>query len=93
MSVRLKPESVKYPYFMFFIIYNRETRTWHGGGMKEFKSSKYVTGAKVYQSYDYAEKVVRSICGGNQSIGNFVILRYTATATEALEIEEEISGD
>lgn len=42
MSIRLKPETVKYPSFMFFVIYNKNTMTWHKGGMKKFISSKYI---------------------------------------------------
>lgn len=89
MSIRLKPESVSYPYFMFFVIYNKNTRTWHSGGMKKFVSSKHITGAKTYQSYDYAEKVVKNICE-EQDINNFAIIRYTARATEAITPKEEI---
>lgn len=84
MSIRIKPESVRYPYFMLFVVYNKKTRTWHAGGMKKFVSSKYIAGAKMYQSYDYAEKVVKNICG-EQNINNFVIIRYVATATEAID--------
>lgn len=87
MSIKLKPESVRYPQFMFFVIYNKNTGTWHAGGMKEFKDSKYITGAKMYQSCDYAEKVVQNICD-EQDTSNFVIIRYTATATEAIHQEK-----
>ena len=88
MSIRLKPESVRYPYFMLFVIYNKATGTWHAGGMKEFKGSKHIAGAKMYQSYDYAEKVVNNICD-EQDINNFVIIRYSATATEAIAQNKE----
>lgn len=83
MSIRIKPESVCYPHFMLFVIYNKNTGTWHAGGMKEFVSSKHISGAKMYQSYDYAKKVVQNIYG-EQNINNFVIIRYVATATEAI---------
>lgn len=87
MSIKLKPESVSYPYFMFFVIYNKNTSTWHSGGMKEFVSSKHISGAKMYQSCDYAEKVVKNICV-EEDINSFAIIRYTATATEIIALEE-----
>lgn len=90
MSFKLKPESVRYPYFILFVIFNKNIGAWHAGGMKEFVNSKHITGAKMYQSYDYAEKVVKNICG-KQDINNFVIIRYVATATEAIGQENEIS--
>lgn len=89
MSIKLKPETVSYPQFMFFVIYNKSTRTWHAGGMKKFVSSKHISGAKMYQSCDYAKKVVKSICG-EQDINSFAIIRYIATATEVVPLEEEI---
>lgn len=88
MSIRLKPETVKYPSFMFFVIYNKNTMTWHKGGMKKFISSKYISGAKMYLSCNYAEKVIKNICNTEQEIDNFIILRYEARATEAIKIEE-----
>lgn len=89
MSTRVKPETVSYPYFMLFVIYNKRDRTWHKGGMKKFMPGRYVTEAKMYQSCTYAEKVVRAICEEGQNISDFVILRYNARATEAIAIGEE----
>ena len=89
MSVKVKSETVPYPYFMLFVIYNKKAGAWHKGGSKEFIPSKYVTGAKMYQSYIYAEKVVKAICEEGQDISDFVILRYEARATEAIVCEEE----
>lgn len=89
MSTKVKPETVPYPYFMLFVIYNKRDRAWHKGGMEKFIPSKYVTGAKMYQSCTYAEKVARAICEEDQDIGDFVILRYNARATEAIAIGEE----
>lgn len=85
MSIRLKPEFVSYPQFMFFVIYNKNTRTWHVGGMKEFVGSKHISGAKMYQSCDYAEKVVKNICG--EDINSFAIIRYIAVAKEVVPLE------
>lgn len=87
MSIRLKPEFVRYPYFMLFVVYNKSNETWHAGGMKEFVSSKHISGAKMYQSYDYAEKVVKNICR-EKDVNNFVIIRYIARATEAIAQEK-----
>lgn len=84
MSIKVRPETVPYPYFMLFVIYNKKAGAWHNGGMKEFAPSEYVTGAKMYQSCAYAEKVVKAICEDGQSISDFVILRYEARATEAI---------
>lgn len=89
MSTRVKPETVPYPYFMLFVIYNKRDRAWHKGGMKKFMPGKYVTEAKMYQSCTYAEKVARSICEEGQDISDFVILRYNARATEAIAVSEE----
>lgn len=89
MSTRVKPETIPYPYFMLFAIYNKKARAWHKGGAKEFVPSKYITGAKLYQSCTYAEKVVEAICEEGQDISNFVILRYEARATEAMACKEE----
>lgn len=89
MSTRVKPETVSYPCFILFVIYSKCDRAWHKGGMKKFVPGKYVTGAKMYQSYDYAEKVVRSICKEDQDISDFVILRYNARATEAIVVSKE----
>lgn len=89
MSTRVKPETVSYPYFMLFVIYNKRDRTWHKGKMKKFMPGRYVTEAKMYQSCTYAEKVVRAICEEGQNISDFVILRYNARATEAIAIGEE----
>lgn len=85
MSIRLKPESVRYPQFMFFVVYNKNTGTWHAGGMKEFVSSKHISGAKMYQSCDYAKKVVKNIC--EDDINDFAIIRYIAAAKEIVPLE------
>lgn len=50
MSTRVKPETVPYPYFMLFVIYNKRDRAWHKGGMKKFMPGKYVTEAKMYRN-------------------------------------------
>lgn len=89
MSLKVKPETVPYPYFMLFVIYNKHDRTWHKGGTKKFIPSKYVTGAKMYQSCTYAEKVIAAICEEGQNVSDFVILRYEARATEAIVYKEE----
>lgn len=89
MSTKAKPETVPYPYFMLFVIYNKRDGAWHKGGMEKFVPSKYVTGAKMYQSCIYAEKVARSICEEGQDISDFVILRYNASATEAIAVSKE----
>lgn len=89
MSTRVKPETVPYPYFMLFVIYNKRDKAWHKGGMKNFIPGKHVTEAKMYQSCTYAEKVARAICEEGQNINDFVILRYTARATEAIVVSEE----
>lgn len=86
MSIKLKPETIKYPSVMFFVIYDKNTMTWHKGGMKNFISSKHISGAKMYLSCDYAEKVIKNICNTEEEIDNFVILRYIASATEAIKI-------
>ena len=84
MSIKVKPETAPYPYFMLFVIYNKRANAWHKGGVKEFVPSKYVTGAKMYQSCTYAEEVAKSICEEGQDISDFVILRYESRATEAM---------
>lgn len=89
MSIKVKSETVPYPYFMLFVIYNKKAGAWHRGGSKEFVPSKYVTGAKMYQSYTCAKKTVKAICEEGQDISDFVILRYEARATEAIACEEE----
>lgn len=89
MSIKVKPETVPYPHFMLFVIYNKKDGAWHKGGAKEFVPSKYITGAKLYQSCTYAEKVVADICEEGQDIDDFVILRYEARATEAMVCKEE----
>lgn len=88
-SIKLRPETVPYPYFMLFVIYNKKERAWHKGGMKEFTPSRYVDGAKMYQSYTYAEKVTMTICEEGQDINNFVILRYEARASEVIACGEK----
>ena len=87
-SNRVKPETVPYPYFMLFVIYNKKARAWHKGGAKKFVPSKYVTGAKMYQSCTYAEKVAVAICEDEQDVSDFVVLRYEARATEAIVCNE-----
>lgn len=89
MSTKVKPETIPYPYFMLFVIYNKKAGAWHKGGTKEFIPSKYITGAKLYQSCTYTEKVVEAICEEEQDISDFVILRYEARATEAIACKEE----
>lgn len=89
MSVKVKPETVPYPYFMLFVIYNKKAGAWHKGGVKKFEPSEYVTGAKMYQSCEYAEKIATAICEDEQDISDFVILRYEARATEAMVCKEE----
>lgn len=89
MSTRVRPETVPYPYFMIFVIYNKRVGAWHGGGTKKFKPSKYVTGAKMYQSCTYAKKIASAICEEGQDISDFVILRYDARAAEAIVCKEE----
>ena len=89
MSVKIRPEKVPYPCFMLFVIYNKRVGAWHKGGGKEFVPSKYVTGAKMYQSCDYAEKIAKAICKKGQDISDFVVLRYEARATEAIVCERE----
>lgn len=84
MSLKVKPEIVPYPYFMLFVIYNKKAGVWHKGGTKKFVPSKYVTGAKMYQSCTYAEKVVEAISGDGENISDYVILRYEARASEAI---------
>lgn len=84
MSLKVKPEIVPYPYFMLFVIYNKKAGAWHKGGTKKFVPSKYVTGAKMYQSCTYAEKVVEAIYGDGENISDYVILRYEARASEAI---------
>lgn len=93
MSLKVKPETVPYPYFMLFVIYNKHDRAWHKGGMKKFIPSKYVTGAKMYQSYTYAKKVVAAICEEEQNLSDFVILRYETRATEAIVCKEDVKGN
>ena len=85
----VRESTVPYPHFMLFVIYNKEERAWHKGGMKEFVSSKYVTGAKMYQSCTYAEKVAAAICEEEQNINDFVVLRYVARVTEAIACGEK----
>ena len=89
MSTHVRPETVPYPYFMLFVIYNKRAGAWHKGGMEKFVPSKYVTGAKMYQSCEYAEKIAAAICEDGQDISDFVILRYYARATEAMVCKEE----
>lgn len=89
MSLQVKPETVPYPHFMLFVIYNKKLGAWHKGGTKKFEPSKYVTGAKMYQSCTYAEKIAAVICGDGQDISDFVILRYEGRATEAIVCKEE----
>ena len=91
MSVKIKSETVPYPYFMLFVIYNKKAGAWHKGGAKKFVPSRYVTGAKMYQSCTYAEKVVKGISKDGQNISDFVILRYEARATEAIACKEDVS--
>lgn len=86
MSLKLKSETVDYPSFVFFVIYNKSTRTWHKGGMEKFVCSKHISGAKKYNSYSFAEKVLKSICEKGQNIDDFVILRYVAKATEVMTV-------
>lgn len=87
-SNRVRPETVPYPYFMLFVIYHKKAGAWHKGGSKKFVPSKYVTGAKMYQSFTYAEKVAADICEDEQDISDFVVLRYEARATEAIVCRE-----
>ena len=89
MSIKVRPETVPYPYFMLFVIYNKRVGAWHKGGTKKFIPSKYVTGAKMYQSCTYAEKVANDICEEGQNISDFVILRYEARATEGIVCRSE----
>lgn len=89
MSTNVRPETVPYPYFMLFVIYNKRAGAWHKGGAKEFVPSKYVTGAKMYQSCEYARKIAAAICEDGQNISDFVILRYEARATEGIVCKEE----
>lgn len=91
MSMKVKSETVPYPYFMLFVIYNKKAGAWHKGGAKKFVPSKYVTGAKMYQSCTYAEKVVEAICEDGQNINDFVILRYDARASEVIVCKEHVS--
>lgn len=91
MSIKLKSETVPYPYFMLFVIYNKKAGAWHKGGAKKFVPSKYVTGAKMYESCTYAEKVVKAISRDGQNISDFVILRYEARASEAIVCKEDVS--
>lgn len=91
MSIKVKPETVPYPYFMLFVIYNKKAGAWHKGGTKRFVPSKYVTGAKMYESCTYAEKVVEAICEDGQNITDYVILRYEARASEAIACKEDVS--
>lgn len=60
--------------------------------MKNFISSKYISGAKMYLSYNYAKKVIKHICNADQDIENFVILRYLARATETIKVEQNNSN-
>lgn len=89
MSTKVKPETVPYPYFMLFVIYNKRDGAWHKGGTNKFIPCKYVTEAKMYQSCTYAEKVARAICEEGQDISDFLILRYNARATEAIVMKDE----
>lgn len=89
MSAKVRHETVPYPYFMLFVIYNKKLGAWHKGGTKKFVSSKYVTGAKMYQSYTCAEKIATAICEDGQDVSDFVILRYEARATEAIVCKKE----
>lgn len=91
MSTHVRPETVPYPCFMLFVIYNKKAGAWHKGGTKRFVPSKYVTGAKMYESFTYAEKVVKGISKDGQNISDFVILRYEARATEAIACKEDVS--
>lgn len=91
MSIKVKPETVPYPYFMLFVIYNKKVGAWHKGGTKKFVPSKYITGAKMYESFTYAEKVVEAICEDGQNITDYVILRYEARASEAIACKEDVS--
>lgn len=91
MSIKVKSETVPYPYFMLFVIYNKKAGAWHKGGAKKFVPSKYVTGAKMYESCTYAEKVVKAISRDRQNISDFVILRYEARASEAIACKEDVS--
>lgn len=91
MSTKVKSETVPYPYFMLFVIYNKKAGAWHKGGTKRFVPSKYVTGAKMYESCTYAEKVVKAICEDEQNITDYVILRYEARTSEAIACKEDVS--
>ena len=91
MSIKVKSETVPYPYFMLFVIYNKKAGAWHKGGTKRFVPSTYVTGAKMYESCTYAEKVVEAICEDGQNITDYVILRYEARASEAIACKEDVS--
>lgn len=89
MSTHVRPETAPYPYFMLFVIYNKKAGAWHKGVEKEFKPSKYITGAKMYQSCTYAKKIAHAICEEGQDISDFVILRYDARAKEAIVCRPE----
>lgn len=91
MSIKVQSETVPYPYFMLFVIYNKKAGAWHKGGTKRFVPSRYVTGAKMYQSCTYAEKVVEAICENGQNISDYVILRYDARASEAIVCKDDAS--
>lgn len=45
----------------------------------------------MYESFTYAEKVVKGISKDGQNISDFVILRYEARATEAIACKEDVS--
>lgn len=81
MSIKLTPELVAYPNFIYFVIYNKTTRTWHAGGIKKFVSSKHISGAKKYKSYNYAENVLQHISDESDN-KDLAIVRYMAKATD-----------
>lgn len=86
MSIKVRPETVLYPYF---VIYNKRAGAWHKGGTKKFVPSKYVTEAKMYQSCTHAKEIANAICEDGQDVSDFVIIRYYAKATEAMACKEE----
>ena len=76
MSVKVEEAIIPYSTTYFFVIYDKHTKCFHGGGEVFLNARKNTQTAKQYKSADIARKIIRKL--NMTGVHDFAIVQYVA---------------
>lgn len=88
MSVRVEETITPYLTTYFFVIYDRHTKCFHGGGEVFLNARKNTQKAKQYKSVDTARKIIKKL--NMTGVHDFTIVQYV---TKPVGLVEEVTND